>query len=186
VKKYMIILIIVLMLPIYAFTQEDYSKYPGYVDLSDIEEFKDSEATVEVFITKPLLSLVAAATSSSEDPSFSNLLKGLALIRVETFGVEDKDTEKVKKIIQKVSKKLTKEKWSRIVRVREKKELVEIYIKPDGAKVSGLLVMSLEPDNEAVFVNIVGSIDMDQLGKLSRKFDIPQLDSLGTKKHGKK
>jgi hypothetical protein len=175
-----------LILPVFVFAQADYSKYPGYVDLSDIEEFKDSEATVEVFITKPLLSLVAAATSSSEDPSFSNLLKNLALIRVETFKVQEKETEKVKKIIQKVSKKLTKEKWSRIVRVKEKDELVEIYIKPDREKVAGLLVMSLDPDNEAAFVNIVGTIDMDQLGKLSRKFDIPQLDSLGTKKHGKK
>ena len=184
-KRYSLVFIFVLILSFVASAQDDYSKYPGYVDLSDIEAFKDSETTVEVFITKPLLSLVAAATSSSEDPSFSNLLKGLALIRVETFGVEDKDTEKVKKIIQKVSKKLTKEKWSRIVRVKEKKELVEIYIKPDGAKVAGLLVMSLEPDNEAVFVNIVGTIDMEQLGKLSRKFDIPQLDSLGTMKHGK-
>jgi len=186
VKRYSLVFIFVLILSIAASAQEDYSKYPGYVDLSDIETFKDSEATVEVFITKPLLSLVAAATSSSEDPSFSNLLKNLALIRVETFNVQEKETEKVKKIIQKVSKKLTKEKWSRIVKVKEKDELVEIYIKPNKEKIAGLLVMSLEPDNEAVFVNIVGTIDMDQLGKLSRKFDIPQLDSLGTTKQGKK
>lgn len=171
-------------MPLYLLAQENYSKYPGYVDLRDIEEFKDSEETVEVFITKPLLSLVAAATSSEDDPSFSNLLKNLALIRVETFNVEQKDADKVKKIIQKVSKKLTKEKWSRIVRVKEKNERVEIFIKPDGKKIAGLLVMALEPDKEAVFVNIVGTIDMDQLGKLSRKFDIPMMDSLRVK--GKK
>ncbi|MBC8183658.1 DUF4252 domain-containing protein [candidate division KSB1 bacterium] len=185
-KRYIIVLLFVLVLPFSASAQENYSKYQGYVDLSDIEEFKDSDETVEIFITKPLLSLVAAATSSGEDPSFSNLLKNLALIRVETFNVKEKETTKVKKIIQKVSKKLTKEKWSRIVRVKEKDERVEIFIKPDGEKIAGLLIMSLKPDKEAVFVNIVGNIDMEQLGKLSRKFDIPQLDSLEVKKKSKK
>lgn len=177
---------VILLMPISILAQEDYRKYPGYVDLSDIDGFKHSEETVEIFITKPLLSLVAAATSSEKDPAFSNLLKNLALIRVETFNVKEKEVEKVKKIIQKVSKKLAKEKWSRIVRVKEKSERVEIFIKPDGDKVTGLLIMSLEPEKKAVFVNIVGTIDMEQLGKLSRKFDIPQLDSLGTIKQGKK
>lgn len=173
-------------MPLSVFAQDDYKKYPGFVDLSDIDEFKKSEETVEVFITKPLLSLVAAATSSDEDQSFSNLLKNLALIRVETFNVKKKDAEKVKKIIQKVSKKLTKEKWSRIVRVKEKNERVEIFIKPKGKKIAGLLIMALKPDKEAVFVNIVGNIDMDQLGKLSSKFNIPMMDSLGVKKKSKK
>ena len=185
-KRYITIFIFILILPFTGIGQEDYSKYPGYVDLSDIEAFKESEATVEIFITKPLLSLIAAATSSSEDPSFSNLLSNLTLIRVETFNVHEKETKRVKKIIEKVSKKLTKKKWSRIVKVKEKDEQVEIFIKPDKEKVAGLLIMSLEPGNEAVFVNIVGAIDMDQLGKLSRKFDIPQLDSLETMKKEKK
>ena len=173
-------------MPLSVFAQENYSKYPGYVDLSDIDAFKKSDETVEVFITKPLLSLVAAATSSEDDPSFSNLLKNLVLIRVEKFTVKESEKEQVKRIIQKVSKKLTKEKWSRIVRVKEKNERVEIFIKPDGKKIAGLLIMALEPDKETVFVNIVGNIDMDQLGKLSRKFDIPMMDSLGVKKKSKK
>ena len=181
-KKYILIIIVISILSLSVLAQENYEKYPGYVDLSDINEFKDSEKSVEVFITKPLLSLVAAATSSEDDPSFSNLLKNLALIRVETFNVEARKAEKVKKIIQKVSEKLTKEKWSRIVRVKEKNERVEIFIKPDGKKIAGLLIMALEPDKEAVFVNIVGNIDMEQLGKLSSKFNIPMMDSLGVKK----
>jgi hypothetical protein len=182
VNKYSLILLIFIVLPVSIFAQEDYSKYPGYVDLSDIDEFKESEETVEVFITKPLLSLVAAATSSDEDQSLSNLLNGLALIRVEKFNVTAKEESQVKNVIQKVSNKLTKEKWSRIVRVKDTKERVEIFIKPDGKKVAGLLIMALDSNKEAVFVNIVGTIDMDQLGKLSKKFDIPELDSLRMEK----
>jgi hypothetical protein len=181
VRKFLILLIL-LSIPFFAFSQEeDYKKYPGYVDLSDIEQFKESESTVEVFITKPLLSLVAAA-SSEEDPPLYKLLKGLALIRVENFSVEAKDLKDIKTIMEKVANKLTKDKWSKIVRVREPQEQTEIFIKNEDKQVAGILIMSLDLDKDATFVNIVGNIDMDALGKLSRKFHIPKLDSLTTKK----
>jgi hypothetical protein len=181
VRKFLI-LVILLFVPCLAFSQEeDYKKYPGYVDLSDIEQFKESESTMEVFITKPLLSLVAAA-SSEEDPPLYKLLKGLALIRVENFSVKTKDLKDIKTIMEKVANKLTKDRWSKIVRVREPQEQTEIYIKNEDKQVAGILIMSLDLNKDATFVNIVGNIDMDALGKLSRKFNIPKLDSLTTKK----
>ena len=175
------ILIITILLPGILISQEkDYTKLPGYVELKNIERFKDSESTVEVFITKPLLSLVAAATSE-EDPEFSRLLKNLALIKVDNFSIKKEETGGVQEIIKKISANLLKENWSRIVRVREEDERVEIFIKNEGDQIAGLLIMSLE-HKQATFVNIVGNIDMESLGKLSRKFDIPKLDSLTTKR----
>ena len=177
-----VVIFILLAMPCAVFSQEeDYKKYPGYVDLSDIEQFKESESTVEVFITKPLLSLVAAA-SSEDDPPLYKLLKGLALIRVEDFSVAANDLKDIKKIMEKVADKLTSDKWSKIVRVREPAEQTEIFIKNEGDQVAGILIMSLELNKEATFVNIVGNIDMEALGKLSKKFQIPKLDSLTTKK----
>ena len=181
-----LILFILLSVPFFAFSQEeDYKKYPGYVELNVIEQFKESESTVEVFITKPLLSLVASA-SSEEDPPLYKLLKGLVLIRVENFSVDTKDLNDVKRIMEKVATKLTKDKWSMIVRVREPGEQTEIFIKNEGKQVAGILIMSLELNKDATFVNIVGNIDMEALGKLSRKFHIPKLDSLTTKKEKKR
>ncbi len=179
------IIYILALIPLFASAQEqDYRKYPGYVDLSDIEQFKESESTLEVFITKPLLSLVAAA-SSEEDPALYKLLKNLALIRVEQFSVKGKGHGEVKKVINRVADKLVKDNWTRTVRVKETEEQVEIFLKNEGENVAGLLMMSLEHDREATFINIVGNIDMDSLGKLSRKFHIPNLDSLSTKEEKK-
>jgi len=182
VRKIIILFILVLIPSFVSSQDKDYTKYPGYVDLSDIEQFKESESTVEVFITKPLLSLVAAA-SSDEDPQLYRLLKNLDLIKVDNFSVTEEKTGDLKKIIKKISDRLINDKWSRVVRVRETDERVEIFIKNEGNRVAGLLIMSLEYNNnkEATFVNIVGNIDMESLGKLSRKFDIPRLDSLTTK-----
>ena len=183
-KKILFLLIITYFIPIYAFSQEEYKKYPGFVDLSDIEEFKNSEESVEIFISKPLLSLVALATSG-EDPALHNLLKKLVLIRVDQFTVKNKEAKEVKSLIKRISNKLKKEKWSTIVKVKEANELVEILIKNEGQAVAGLLIMTLEPNKEAVFVNIVGNLDIEQLGKLSKKFNIPKLDSLSTKQNNK-
>jgi hypothetical protein len=57
---------------------------------------------------------------------------------------------------------------------------VEVFTQfsKNGESLSGLVVMAVEENDEAVFVNIVGEIDPEQLGKLSNKFHIPKLDSI--------
>lgn len=184
-KQVIFYILVFLLIPVCLLAQDDYKKYPGYVDLSGIDKFKDSEETVEVFITKPLLSLVASATSE-EDPALFNLLKNLALIRVDQFALKETDAKKVRDVISNLSQKLEKERWSRIVRVKESKERVEIFIKEQNGNVAGILVMSVDDNKEAVFVNIVGNIDMQQLGKLSKKFNIPGVDSLNDGSQKKK
>ncbi|NOZ60315.1 MAG: DUF4252 domain-containing protein [Calditrichaeota bacterium] len=164
-----------------AWAQENYEKMPGYVDLKGIEEFKNADETVEVFITKRLLKLVASF-STGQDSSLANLIKNLALIRVEKFNIPAKKIEKVKKLIEKTSKKLKSQNWESTLKARKKDKVTEIFLKEEKGKVAGLLIMSVDNSGKAVFVNIVGNIDLDQLGKLSQKFNIPKLDSLSGKK----
>ena len=184
-KKLVALFLFIIIVPATGLSQEeDYSKYSGYVDLNKIDEFKDSEATVEIFITKTLLSLIASA-SKEEDPPLVKLLSNLVLIRVDQFTVKEKKAEEIKKLIIRISDKLTKDKWSKIVRVKEANERVEIFIKNEKKQVAGLLIMSLNNNGETTFVNIVGNIDRESLGKLSRQFNIPKLDSLATEEKKK-
>ena len=164
---------------------ENYKKHPGYVDFGDFGDFKDEEETVEVFIKGPLLKFVSKATAH-EDPALSQLLDNLLLIKVNVFSIEKNQTQKVKSIINKVSKKLNSKDWERMVRVKETDEQVDVYTHFDkNYELSGLVVMAVEEGDEAVFVNIVGKIDPEQLGKLSSKFNIPKLDSVNIE-HKKK
>ncbi len=178
------ILFLIMLLLSAAEAQENYEKLPGYVDLKGIEEFKKADESVEVFITKPLLKLVAAF-SAGEDSSLANLISNLALIRVEKFNIPNKKIGKVKKLIDKTSRKLKSQRWVSTLKAREKDKVTEIFLKEEKGKVAGLLIMTVDETGEAVFVNIVGNIDMEQLGKLSRKFDIPKLDSLPKDKRKK-
>jgi hypothetical protein len=73
--------------------------------------------------------------------------------------------------------------WSRIVEARSRKENtdVDVYLLVDGGKARGLAVIASEP-REFAIVNIVGSIDLEQLHDLEGKFGVPELQIESGKK----
>jgi hypothetical protein len=70
--------------------------------------------------------------------------------------------------------------WSEVVSVHGDKENTGIYLKTDGQKVQGVVILAAEP-LELTVVNIVGTIDPDQLKDLSGQFGIPDLSGIGQK-----
>ena len=61
-------------------------------------------------------------------------------------------------------------KWDRIVKTKSKGEIANVYIKTAGdEEFVGLTVVTIDENGEAAFVNIVGTINMDALGKLGSK-----------------
>jgi hypothetical protein len=175
-----------LLLGSVAFAQEapeEYKLHPGYVDFGSFENFENSPKTVEISIKGPLLKFVSKAVAH-EDPDFSKLLEGLLLIQVNVFGVGEQQVNDVTSIIQNTSKSLTTKQWERMVRAQDEEQYVEVYTQfGDTGSLTGLVVMALGENNEAVFVNIVGTLDPEQLGKLSAKFNIPTLDELDLDEH---
>ncbi len=164
---------------------EDYSKYPGYVDFGDLSVFENGEEVTEVLIDHNLLQMVANFTEGQNEDAqeLSELLNGLQLIRVNTFEVSPGNKQQLIEKVKKIEKDLYSQHWKRIVKAKSRDEITDIFIKSDkGAKgIQGLAIMSIDKDGEASFVNIVGNIDMKTIGKLSNKFDIPGLDTLSNK-----
>lgn len=164
---------------------EDYSKYPGYVNFGDLSVFEKGDEVTEVLIDQNLLKMVAKFTKGKEDSSnaLSNLIGGLKLIRVNTFKVSPSSKGELLSKVKLIEKDLKKKKWERMVKAKSKGEITNIFVKTDNNsdKIIGLTIMSIDKSGEASFVNIVGNIDMETIGKLSNKFDIPGLDSLNNK-----
>ncbi len=164
---------------IYAQDKEDYSKYPGYVDFGNLAPFMNSENMTEVNIEGYLLKMVSNMTEKN-DQELSDLLKGLKLVKVYSFKVAGHDANEISGKIDQIDKKLSDKDWNRIVKVRSKGENTNVYIRttPDQKNIVGLVVTSLEKNGEVAFVNIVGNIDMNALGRLGNKFDIPSLEKI--------
>jgi hypothetical protein len=179
-KKTMILLVAFSLIGsvVFAQTTEAYKEHPGYVDFGSFEKFQNAAKTVDISIKGPLLNFVSKITAG-EDPELSQLLQNLLLIQVNVFSVKEQQIGDVNAIIQNASKTLTSRRWERMVRVQDQGEHVEVYTQfGDTGALTGLVVMALGKNQEAVFVNIVGTLDPEQLGKLSAKFNIPKLDEL--------
>jgi len=174
-KKYL-----VLTFALYAFVinAQDVTKEPGYVDFGDLTKFESSMGVTEVFLEEDLLSVVADLTSES-DPAVTELLKGLKLVKANVYKMDGFNAELDKKITE-IDKKLTSANWKRIVKSKNQKENANVYIKFGTNKkdIVGLVVMAIEEDGEAAFVNIVGRIDMKAIGRLGKNLNIPNLDKI--------
>jgi Domain of unknown function (DUF4252) len=172
------IFVILLLTTFTTIAQSDYSKEPGYFDFGDLSVFEKGDGVTEVFLESNIFKMVASATEE-KDPDLSSMLNGLKLVKVNVFNVNDKNVNGIRERIDEADKKLVDQKWDRIVRTKGGDEAVNVYIKTSGNNnILGLVVTTLDKHDQAVFVNIVGNIDLKKIGKLGAKFDIPSLDKI--------
>jgi hypothetical protein len=102
------------------------------------------------------------------------------------FEVNEKNKTELEAKVNSIDSKLISSDWKRIVRTRSDDEIANVYIKQGGnKKIVGLVVTSVGNDDEAAFVNIVGTIDLATIGKLGKQFDIPQLEGVKHQKEEK-
>ncbi len=157
--------------------ETDYSKYAGFANFGDLEALEDGEMVTEIIIEEKLLRMVAKFTNDDEE--LSDLIGGLKLIKVNTFEVTPSNSEELMSRAKSIDRDLMAKNWDRIVKTKSKGAVTNVYIKTTGDdEFVGITVVTVDEDGEAAFVNIVGSINMDTLGKLGQKFDIPGLDDI--------
>ena len=155
---------------------KEYTKLPGYVDFDAMGIFKDAESSVEVFLTGSLLILVREAVKE-DDPELSDMLANIQYVRVQVFPLDDVDSDQVMVQAKQMAASLEKKGWEIAVRVRDDDEHVYVYLLPGkDNNIEGLVVMVVEEDDEATFVNIVGDVDPAKIGRIGRSFDIDAMD----------
>lgn len=173
-----LILALLLWLPVRAVTADDakpLEEHPGYFPLEELGILDAEELTLEVNLHAPMLKLVAAATRGA-DPDFSQLVEGLAAVRVRIAPLEDLDPEKVRANVTRAGRWLRERGWQTIVRTQDDDEQIHIYLKESDGEIVGLAILALDRGKEATVINIAGPIDLSKLGSLARKLDIPLLE----------
>jgi len=156
----------------------DVTKEPGYVDFGDLTKFEKSTGVTEVTLDEDLLSILAEI-STDEDPNVMEILNGLKLVRANVFEVSEQNQSELEARVSSIDSKLMGSDWKRIVRTRSDDEMANVYIKRNNNKeIVGLVVTTLEKNDEAAFVNIVGKIDLATIGRLGKQFSIPHLNDV--------
>ena len=154
-------------LPVMA--QEDSLKdFPGYVDFGELNAVF-GEPSVQISVGESLLGLVGSL-SASEDPEAAELFNRLNGVRVNVFETQSMADGAVG-LVKEVSSELSEMGWEPVVTVNSNDEQVRIFMLINGSQVEGITVMAVE-ETEAVFVNVIGSINPEELGKVMDNFDI--------------
>lgn len=165
---------------------KDFSNEPGYVDFGDLSSFETGEGVTEVYLEENLLKMVGKIAKESE-PDVMDLLNGLKLIKVNSFEVTDDNEAQLLSRMEEINKKLEGQNWQRIVRRKAKNESAYVYVRTGSSdKFTGLVVLALDNPGEAAFVNIVGDINLETIGKLTNRFNIPALNKVDSSDAHKK
>lgn len=117
--------------------------------------------------------LDASDPEQAEARKFCTSLRGI-FVRHFTF---ESEFAYPKADVDTVRRQLSAPGWSQIVGAVSKKEKtdVDVFVLIDGDKAQGLSIIASQP-REFTIVNIVGSIDLEQLHDLEGKFGVPELE----------
>ena len=175
---------------VYPQDKTDYSQYPGYVDFGSLSKYTSGDNVTEINLDANLLKMLSKM-GNEDSKDFKDVVGGLKLIRVNSFELKAANEQDIKDKINSIDQSLMNKNWQRIVKVKEHGQYTNVYVLPssDYENFLGLCVTSIDSHSkkdkgkpEATFVNIVGNINMAQLGKLGSKFDIPALKHMKKEK----
>ncbi|QXD15485.1 DUF4252 domain-containing protein [Rhodocaloribacter litoris] len=169
--------LLLLVLPgVPSFAQTPLEDDPGFLDLASMTAWFDREPTLEVDIQGSLLRLVAEA-SRYDDPELADLLTRLRAIQVRGFPLPRTRFNEIARRTAEVATRLEAAGWDTVLRVRDYDEQVHMYVRVHDNAIAGMVVFVVKPGyDETVFVNIVGEIDPEQVGRLGRKFSFGRLE----------
>jgi hypothetical protein len=140
-----------------------------------------AEESIEVTLDGSLLKMAARFLSDKDDPDVAKVKRLLAklegvYVRSYQFS-EDGDYSRAD--VDSVRSQLQAPAWGRIVGVRSRREGgdVDVFLKvPGNGTLGGAVIIVAEP-RQLTFVNVVGTIDPDEVANLGGQFHIPKLRS---------
>ncbi len=158
--------------------QDDLSQVPGYVDFSELTSQFGEAPTLEVNIKGQLLKLVAEA-SREDDPELADLLMELKAIQVRGYPLRRAQFRSMERRSQILAGQLEADGWETVVNLRDFGQYVDMYVKQNASAIEGMVLLVLDSEaGETVFINIVGNIDPQEMGRIGSKFTTAPLEDL--------
>lgn len=115
-----------------------------------------------------------------DEAKVKKLIVGIAGIYIKSFEF-NKDGAYVPADLEKVRNQLRAPEWSRIVGVKSgESENVEVWVRTEKGKVSGIAILASEP-RQLTVANLVGDIDLKSLADLGGHFGLPNLPNVKKK-----
>lgn len=150
----------------------------GYVDLGKFTPAEGGQF-VEVNLGAPLLKF-ASVFVDKEEPAVAEMMRNLKHVRVNVVGFNDDTRADTTTRVRALRQELSKQGWTQIVTVQEpgKAEDVAVFVKLNNEESIDGVVVTVLDGQQAVVVNVVGSIKPEQIAALGERFNVPALADL--------
>jgi len=161
-------------LPVMAFAAGPQLKLPAFSHLQHL-----ATDSVDISLGPAALGLAARLAAHDDSPDAQDaqaraVLRGLKGVYIRSYEFSGDDMYPAADI-DAVREQLSGPEWSRLTQVRQRDgEKVDIFVCITNDKVSGLAVIASDRRNFTI-VNVVGSLDLAQLGRLGQHFGLAHL-----------
>ncbi|MDQ1592840.1 MAG: hypothetical protein QOG71_3467 [Pyrinomonadaceae bacterium] len=140
-----------------------------------------SSELIDVNLDENLLRIIPkkiiTTTDTGEKVDIGKIVGGLRGVYVRSYGFTN-EGEYGESNLTGVRAQLRSPGWARLVNIIKKKAgenmHVEVYMMTATGRIDGIAILALEP-KRLTLVNIVGTIDLEQLSQLEGQFGIPEL-----------
>lgn len=164
--------VLVLLCSACGITAGSLNKDPGYASL-DFPHFWQAEKEIGISIGPALMGI--ARNFIPEDEDVFHLIQNIRGVHLRVYSVAD-NSDVINQHIDINADELSVLGWERIITVRENNEYTVIMVRLEGDLLQGLVVLTND-STEAVFVNVIGSIEPGSLQPLLTQVyeDMPEV-----------
>jgi len=156
----------------------DYSDIPGYVDSSTFIELAGGEDAIRVQVTIPPSILRVVTKGLAEE--LGEAVTGVHALHAVIVALDNGAAQaKAREVIRSMRKRLEKKGWHQLALIKDEDGEVHVLILEGGESIRGLLVLVVDTDeDQLVFANIAGELDLAAIEKIGEQMDIPGLQDL--------
>ena len=151
------------------------SDQPGYVDLEFIQIPDDAEEIQDINLG-PVLKDVVREARKNDDLEIAELLTMVHSLRMRAFSIDEQSVKMAKDAVDKIAARLKKDDWDNLMKFKDGGELTTISTKYHNDNMVGLMVVVFSPDEEVMFINVVGDLDLGKLMKLAMELNTDELE----------
>ncbi|MCZ6836306.1 MAG: DUF4252 domain-containing protein [Planctomycetota bacterium] len=159
--------------------------HPAYVEGSQFLDLIDPKGTlIEVNLSRRLIKIFCGRAIKKREPVIADILDDLVSFKAIIGDVNEETQEDVEEEMSRIREKLDGSEWERFVRVRDDGDEYAAFIhidEDDEELINGLLVLGFIDEGKGkkiIFVNLVGTIDMENIALLGDHMNIPGLEAL--------
>ncbi len=174
-KIHLVIFMTILMVLSASTVGAKVSDEPGYVDLDFIQIPDDAEEIQDIDLG-PVLKDVVREAKKNDDLEIAELLTMVHHLRMRAFSLDRYTDSIAKDAVEKIAKRLKEDDWDNLMKFKDGGELTTISTKYHNNNMVGLMVVVFSPEDEVMFINVVGDLDLGKLMRLATELDSGELE----------